>query len=817
MANRPHITIQAWLQTLGLDDYSILFRRFAGVEDILHFTEADLKHLGVQNKAHLSCLATSLVMLKEKLEKKYGSLSPQTSPTGATRPAINIPIDYVQSNSRMSPTSPGSPLSKQTFQLETHPWYHGMVPRSVAEELTSVNGDFLVRDSTSSHGDYVLSCRWKNEPLHFVVNKRTTSTNIFTVKVKYHFEDQSFDTVPGLINYYVTCRRAITEQSGAIILRPIPRTKSVDYYEIKNPAIQNLIREQNPVYSFQNVKSSQRKLSDQSNTRSGSGSSNQLNVDVPHRRSSTSVLNGQSSSSSVMNVSVDYSPNVAEPRVEFEHHGSMPSIVAGGVIDETSVESSQSRQRNSSKQYFRVGSDPNLSALHKDTKLPESSLARANSGRGSESDLTKPAPPKPSRTPSIKVGAGDNAADGPRKPVVRIRNAALYEDNDRDYSDLDNVLATPTVMKEGKDRFVYSEGEQPHTSPLHRASVDSNSKSSGSTGSQLSTSYSGDTLPRRSNAFTIPPLDPPSDIDPANFVGAILPADNKALDANALVRLKMALQSRPAKVFAEHLTKYDLELMKVTGEHDLGLGVTSGLELITLPQGRQLRLDVLERCVCLKLVVAVSILTTRELTDRVQVLHQWIQVATELKSSLGNYVSFAAIMDGLQDIQIGRLSATWLHLKHLHGNSAFMFEVKLIPVYRSLNQGSWSLPLENVSIPHVRPLIDLLERDADEVMSLTPWEQSDPHCGVDIILAHLDTARIICEQSELYKVKANICMSKFSPDVDLTEMSSCAFQMRLLFGSRGAHAPPGERYQKFQQVVALLSERCEPRQTESSL
>lgn len=40
-----------------------------------------------------------------------------------------------------------------------------------AESLLERDGDFLVRDSSSAPGDYVLSCFWKNGPLHFKIIK----------------------------------------------------------------------------------------------------------------------------------------------------------------------------------------------------------------------------------------------------------------------------------------------------------------------------------------------------------------------------------------------------------------------------------------------------------------------------------------------------------------------------------------------------------------------------------------------------------------------------------------------------------------------
>lgn len=41
----------------------------------------------------------------------------------------------------------------------------------VSETLVLRNGDFLVRDSLTSVGDFVLTCRWDNEVLHFKISK----------------------------------------------------------------------------------------------------------------------------------------------------------------------------------------------------------------------------------------------------------------------------------------------------------------------------------------------------------------------------------------------------------------------------------------------------------------------------------------------------------------------------------------------------------------------------------------------------------------------------------------------------------------------
>lgn len=93
------------------------------------------------------------------------------------------------------------------------------------------NGDFLIRDSLTSVGDYVLTCRWRNEPLHFKINKATVKSSEGHTRIQYLFEQESFDNVPALVRFYVGNRKAISEQSGAIVYCPINRTFPLRYLE----------------------------------------------------------------------------------------------------------------------------------------------------------------------------------------------------------------------------------------------------------------------------------------------------------------------------------------------------------------------------------------------------------------------------------------------------------------------------------------------------------------------------------------------------------------------------------------------------------
>lgn len=152
-----------------------------------------------------------------------------------------------------------------------------------------------------------------------------------------------------------------------------------------------------------------------------------------------------------------------------------------------------------------------------------------------------------------------------------------------------------------------------------------------------------------------------------------------------------------------------------------------------------------------------------------------------------------------------------------------MYEFKLCGEFRDLDLGSSTLPLQNITIPYVIPVILLYGHDldfADNVNSdanaddhdmLTPssWEQGEDF-GLDVLFAHLDTARLITSQYGLYRVTAENAIREVSRNDDLMDILRTEMHLRLLWGAKGAGAPAKDRYEKFTQVLDLLSKRMEP-------
>jgi len=52
---------------------------------------------------------------------------------------------------------PATPNTVATNALQGEPWFHGSVSRKEAEELLKRDGDFLVRESSTTKGQFVLS------------------------------------------------------------------------------------------------------------------------------------------------------------------------------------------------------------------------------------------------------------------------------------------------------------------------------------------------------------------------------------------------------------------------------------------------------------------------------------------------------------------------------------------------------------------------------------------------------------------------------------------------------------------------------------
>lgn len=141
-----------------------------------------------------------------------------------------------------------------------------------------------------------------------------------------------------------------------------------------------------------------------------------------------------------------------------------------------------------------------------------------------------------------------------------------------------------------------------------------------------------------------------SKFDLENFHTLLLPAvENKPLDNGALNTFRMLLSEAGPRILANHLTRVDIKLIlgDLEDVNKINSLDCTGIELIGLSHGEQFRIDLIERTECIRLLVAVTILTCPNDDERAETLNKWIQIAVDTKTALGNLFGFSAIMLGL--------------------------------------------------------------------------------------------------------------------------------------------------------------------------
>uniref|UniRef100_A0A8C5IDU9 BCAR3 adaptor protein, NSP family member n=2 Tax=Junco hyemalis TaxID=40217 RepID=A0A8C5IDU9_JUNHY len=673
-------------------------------------------------------------------------------------------------------------LQLSSEDLRSHAWYHGRIPRQVAEGLVQRDGDFLIRDSLSSPGNFVLTCQWKNTPQHFKINKTVLRLNEAYCRVQYQFELESFDTLPGLVRYYVGSRTPISKQSGAIIFQPINRTVPLRCLEEKYGVTP--VQQKEPSTPGGKTESAKRLSLGTSGMQSPEQSIPRGNL----------LRNKEKSGSQP--ASLDH---VLEKRFPLKAHQSESYLLIGSRHPSRLPEADANSCPSSPA--FRTGSEPSLSPTVVQKVISESQLGEAL--RGSDSQLCPKPPPKPGKAPLMKPPDSPSASHS----------------SEGHYCEL-NPARHPTAAKQPlcqKNSYVE------HLAQKERATF-RNSETSYLILDDDPAMNPADPLEapaqmdEEDSIFSAPVYETESSFKPNDFESKLLPPENKPLETSMLRRVKELFTNNNPKIIAQHILRMDCKvarIVEVSEEMRRNMGGNSGLELITLPYGHQLRLDLIERHNTMAIGIAVDILgCTGNVEDRAATLNRIIQVAVELKESLGDLYGFSAIMKALEMPQVSRLEQTWTALRHCYTQTAIMYEKQLKPSCKALHEGQdeWtktiSAPQNNITVPLLMPLVTLLERQAVIFEGMELWESSDQ--SGEIMLRHLGTARLIAQHAETFRLRAQQLLQGFQPDEELSEIFKTEFQMRLLWGSKGAQVNQSERYEKFSRILTALSRKLEP-------
>lgn len=103
-------------------------------------------------------------------------------------------------------------------------WYFGMVSREETNTMLQAERDtgvFLLRDSTSIRGDFVLCVKEDTRISHYIINKIQAGG-----MVKYRIGDHEFASLPELLQFYQT-----HYLDSTTLVRPVPRQQFITKYK----------------------------------------------------------------------------------------------------------------------------------------------------------------------------------------------------------------------------------------------------------------------------------------------------------------------------------------------------------------------------------------------------------------------------------------------------------------------------------------------------------------------------------------------------------------------------------------------------------
>ncbi|EGD76139.1 hypothetical protein PTSG_11649 [Salpingoeca rosetta] len=140
--------------------------------------------------------------VNKKLVQKWQSMRAASSDSPNVSAATGVEFDDFADDSKSGDGKNGEKDSI-TSQLLQHAWFHGALSRDAAEALLRdynfAQGAYLVRESTSHPGDYVISLCFESKPHHYKVKKVQGSGG----RVSFGLDQgPRFPYLPDLITHY---------------------------------------------------------------------------------------------------------------------------------------------------------------------------------------------------------------------------------------------------------------------------------------------------------------------------------------------------------------------------------------------------------------------------------------------------------------------------------------------------------------------------------------------------------------------------------------------------------------------------------------
>ncbi|CAG04870.1 unnamed protein product, partial [Tetraodon nigroviridis] len=690
-------------------------------------------------------------------------------------------------------------LKLSAADIRSHGWYHGHIPREVSETLVLRNGDFLVRDSLTSVGDFVLTCRWDNEALHFRISKVLVKSSETKARipgysrVQYVLEADTFDSVQELVRFYVGQRKAVSQSNGVHIYCPVSRTLPLRYLEA---TFALACSKQGSAYSPSSPRGAHIKR------RSVTMTDGLTEKMISHSPSTIhhhkeAMRNCAVSMDQIQEYRCPLSPGGEAPHSPAYSASECPGWGREGQQNTPSSFLPVTRQRTHSggralavvppSPVMRRSSDPQLSPSGPDgpPELPARPGQQSHpSESGSYCDLRAcPAgPPKPPAKSYVERLRGEEGRrdggrpDGeawPSAPHVETASSFRPSRFESPLLPAENKPLEMSVLKRVKELLAEVDARTAATtSPWRTAGWAPGSLARGPAPRRA-------TLICRLAVWT-------GGSDPGRDPGGAA-ADGRDLGAGAAdAAARTPAEAGPAGAVHHHVHH--------GGRGPAGLHRQHGGEGRSAPQDHP---------------------ASRRAEERPG-QHVWLRGGDEGPGAAAVSVPPLPAWKGPPHapslghalFQISRLEQTWVTLRQRHTEGAILYEKKLKPFLKNINDGKESGAASTASFPHIIPILSLLERGVAVGETPEPWESSE--AGVDVVMYHLEAARTIAHHGGVYRSNAEAQLQGLQQRAEIYEIFQTEFQMRLLWGSRGSEGSQSERYEKFDKVLTALSHKLEP-------
>ncbi|XP_073244828.1 breast cancer anti-estrogen resistance protein 3 homolog isoform X2 [Porites lutea] len=815
----------------------------------------------------------------------------------------------------------GDADSFNKLPLEKQAWFHGKITADFAERYLRRDGHFLVREDPAKPGSCFIVVRHKRESIHVPLCKVNSSKG---TRIKFRTEDSenSFDSIPELINYYVSEGKPLSPKTQAVITHAVSRDatllstddfhnryvfnaspsngcppkapgtgplrqKKLDKYTRKNsdPGLHFTVNNGSNVLSEKlngvhvasgnvigTVQSKQRqkipgqfleKASKEENISDrfyeapfGENETNieeeiaedpyhyyekpDLKVDSDNfydkptePKNSTIRREEKREENCVLESEESFSVNPDQTQVG-ESFYNEPSLenYSQAMNDRPPSVGSQNSLGN------QLNDSANQSPGDVYDKPRASTEGLYDSPKGSRDDLYDKPPPRPKRVvsfrksdptlsdkevlPRPKLVSRSSAPSSPSCPGEGLLAVqSKIEDGvfpDKRHSG-DNLTAAQIkgVSSEGvnntSDKPTGAESKLRYSTPPKKPQRPSLSRSK------------SEQSPHSKQDFYDSPRSKSVSADDSAFKSEetatrLQPESPKPLDKKGIFlsvmkkigeKLLTPFLETDCLTLARHITRVDLVLVWGEEPHrcswsiEDGTGGAKGLEILTLPQGREKRSELLQRFANLSHWVATLVVAAGDLGTREKVLSKLIELADILSDKLGNLISFMAVMEGLALPQVTRLHHTWSCLHHRCCSTAILYHSTLKPLAGLLSSGAPS-PFPGVCLPYIVPLVRYMEMTPDEI--LHDWAHSEVDLGLEVILAHLASGRALTQQLEEFRQEAisRLKTREYVVNALLFEY----FQEKVNVGNvLGLGPDPSNRTTKLKTLLQWLSESAE--------